>query len=229
MRYPYYRCTTAGCESCQKSVRAERVHAELESLLAKLKPRDGILAVVRDRLLDHWAERKLDVETVRKRRQARIDEIEKEIKGYVSAIDKCSSPIVLKRIEEQIQVLEAKKIRLGGRITKPKEGDYDFETALDRVLGFVKNPLSVWENGDLSQKRLVLRLVFDEPLVYDRETGFGTATFSLPINIACVPELDEMEVVDMVRKSWNRLEVFVREWAESIRGLPGAEKSMHTA
>jgi len=30
-------------------------------------------------------------------------------------------------------------------------------------------------------------------------------------------------VVDMVRRSWNRLEVLVREWAESIRGLPRAE------
>ena len=208
--YPYYRCTTEGCESSQKSVRAEQVHADLESMLAKLRPRDGLLEVVRRRLLDHWEQRKLDVEAIRKRRQARIDAIEKEIAGYLAAIDKCSSPIVLKRIEEQIQVLEAKKVRLGGRITKPKEGDYDFGTALDLVLGFVKNPLAVWQAGDLSRKRLVLRLVFDEPLVYDRETGFGTATFSLPINLACVLELDEMEMVEMVRRSWNTLEGVIR-------------------
>src|SRR6266545_4687864 len=63
--YAYYRCTTSGCESCQKSVRAERVHADLEALLAKLKPRSRLLEVVRRKLLDLWAERKLDVETVR--------------------------------------------------------------------------------------------------------------------------------------------------------------------
>src|SRR5207248_8602679 len=120
--YPYYRCTTAGCPSAQKSVRAERVHADLEEMLARLKPREGILEVVRRRLLDHWAERKLDVETVRKRRQARLDAIEEEIRGYLGAIDKCSSPVVLKRIEEQVQALEAEKVRLGGRITKPREG-----------------------------------------------------------------------------------------------------------
>jgi site-specific DNA recombinase len=193
--YAYYRCTTAGCSACNKSIKADRMHRELEELLTGLKPRKNILKVVRQRLLDHWDKRKLDMETVRKRRQERLDGIEKEIQGYLGAIDKCSSPIVLKRIEEQVQSLEAKKIRLGGRITKPKHGDYDFETALDRVLGFINNPLALWQTAELSQRRLVLRLVFTEPLVYDRETGFGTPALSLPIAIACVPELDELEMV----------------------------------
>jgi DNA invertase Pin-like site-specific DNA recombinase len=218
-RYPYYRCKTEGCESSQKSVRADRLHAEFEALLAKLKPRDGLLEVVRRKLVDLWAEQKLDVETVRKRRQARIDALEKEIAGYLKAIDKCSSPLVLKRIEEQVQALEAQKVRLGGRIPKPRQGDYDFGTALDRVLGFVKDPLTMWRTGDLRQRRLVLRLVFTEPLVHDRESGFGTASFSLPIALACVPELDEMEVVDMVRKSWNRLEPLIRDGAALLAGL----------
>ncbi len=46
-------------------------------------------------------------------------------------------------------------------------------------------------------KETVLRLVFEGALIYDKETGFGTASFSLPINICCVPELDEMEVVEL--------------------------------
>jgi site-specific DNA recombinase len=215
--YAYYRCGTADCPSGNRSVRADKVHAEFEALLGRLKPRDGVLEVVRRTLLDLWQARKLDVETVRRRRQERVDALEKEIQGYLAAIDKCSSPIVLKRIEEQIQAVEAKKIRLGGPITKPKHGDYDFETALDLTLGFVRNPLAMWQSGDLSERRLVLRLVFTEPLVYGRESGFGTATFSLPINVACIPELDEMEVVDMVRKSWNTFFIQVQEWAAVLK------------
>ena len=76
---------------------------------------------------------------------------------------------------------------------------------------------------------LVLRLVFTDALVYDRKTGFGTPSFSLPINIACVLELDKMEVVDMVRKSWNTLEGLVREWAESLRALPQAKNQSEAA
>lgn len=218
-QFGYYRCTTLGCPFRHKSIRADRMHADFEQLLKTLKPRPGILQGVRDELLVQWKERLLDVETIRKNRQQKLDAIQKEMDGYLAAIDRCSSPVVIKRIEEKIEELEARRVRLGGPVERPKEGEYDFETALDRVLDFLKNPFGMWKTGDLAQRRLVLRLVFQEPLAYGRERGFGTPTFSLPINVACVLELDKMEVVDMVRKSWNSLEALVREWSELLRGL----------
>lgn len=218
-RYAYYHCDTLGCPARHKSIRAGQLHDAFEEILAKLRPRDTILAVVRAELLDQWEKKKMDVATIRKERQRKLDAIEKEINNYSAAIAHCSSPVVLKRIEEAIEDLEAKKLRLGGRIEKPKAGEHDFQTALDRVLDFLKNPLRMWKTGDLAQRRLVLRLVFTEPLVYDRETGFQTARFSLPINIACITELDDLEVVDMIRKSSNRLLALIREWAEALNGL----------
>jgi hypothetical protein len=184
---------------------------------------------VGDELLKQWKERMLDVETIRRERQRKLDALQKEMDGYLATIDRCSSPQVIKRIEEKIEELEAKQVRLGGRVEKPKEGEYDFETALNRVLDFIKNPFGMWKTGDLPQRRLVLRLVFQEPLVYGRERGFGTPTFSLPINVACVLELDKMEVVEMVRKSWNSLEGLVREWSELLRGLVPATNSTRAA
>ena len=46
-------------------------------------------------------------------------------------------------------------------------------------------------------RRIVLRLVFREPLVYDREMGFGTATLSLPLEIATVCGSDEKRMVEL--------------------------------
>jgi hypothetical protein len=225
--FAYYRCQTLGCEFEGKSVRADRMHAEFEAMLGKLKPRPAILEAFRAEFLDQWNRRQIDVESVRKERQRKLDAIQQEIDGYPDAVAKCHSPTMLKRIEEQIEALEAKKLRLGGRIEKAKS--YDIEHALDLVLDFLKDPKFMWESGDLAQRRMVLRLVFTEPLTYDRETGYGTPSFSLPINVSCVLELDEMEVVDMVRRLWNTLEGVIRDWSESIRGLPGAEKSMQAA
>lgn len=224
--FGYYRCNTLGCPCRNKSIRAERMHAEFEALVGKLKPRPNILEVVRRELLDHWKARNLDVEMIRRERQRKLDAIQEEIDGSLRTIDRCNNPIVIKRIEEKVSALEAKRIRLGGRIEKPKYGDYDFETALDGVLAFIRNPLQMWKTGDLGQRRLVLRLVFQEPLDYTPGIGFGTATFSPPIHLACVSELNEMEVVDMVRKSWNHLEEFIREWhavtKSSAKGFPTA-------
>jgi DNA invertase Pin-like site-specific DNA recombinase len=221
-QFPYYRCTALGCPRHNKSVRADRMHAEFEELLGKLRPRDTILGAVKKEFLSEWNRRMLDVETVRRERQRKFDAIQKEIDGYLEAVAKCHTPTVLKKIEEEVEALEAKRLRLGGRIEKGKA--YDFEHALNLVFEFIKDPGLMWRTGDLEHRRMVLRLVFLGPLVYGRETGFQTPTFSPPINISCVLELDEMELVDMVCESWNTLEALVREWAALLSGLRQAEK-----
>lgn len=195
--FPYYLCKSLGCSLKNKAVRAERLHEEFEALLTKLRPKNNIMKIIKAELLDLWNAKKMDVETVRKQRQHRLDAIQKEIDGYLEAVRHCQSPTVIKRIEENIEALEAKQLRLGGKIEKPKNGDYDFQTALNRVFEFIRSPLVVWKNGDLSEKRLVLRLVFTEPLVYTRETGFQTAAFSLPIQVSCIPELDRQWLVEL--------------------------------
>ncbi len=187
--FPYYRCYTLNCPFQHKSIRADRMHAEFEELLRKLRPREGIIRVVRTELLSQWQARQLDVETVRRERQRKLDDIQKQIDGCLEVLQRCHNPTVVQRLEETVDALEAKRLRLGGRIKKSKDGEVDFETALDRVLDFLSNPLGMWQTGDLQQRRLVLRLVFEEPLVYDRETGFATASFSLPIRVSCVPAL----------------------------------------
>ena len=224
--FAYYRCNSLGCEFRHKGVRADRMHVEFEALLGKLKPRPAILEGVRTEFLEEWKRRQLDVETVRKERQRKLDEIQKQIDGYLDAVGRCHSPTMLKKIEEEVEALDAKRLRLGGRIGRAKP--YDFEHALALVIDFLQDPSQRWRTGDLSLKRLVLRLVFSETLVYDRETGFGTPTFSLPINMACVLELDKMELVDMVRRSWNTLAQVIREWGESLSGHAAAANSTPT-
>lgn len=215
-KFAYYRCKTLGCPLRSKSVQANRMHTEFEGLLKRLRPRDGILQVVRAELLGLWEAKWLDVDSIRRERQRKLDGIQKEIDGYLEAIQKCHNPTVLARIEEAVEALEAKKLRLGGSIKKPEGGEYDFETSLGRVMGFVQNPHGMWASGDLRQRRLVLRLVFEKPLSYVRGEGFATASFSLPIAVSCVPELDEMEVVDTLRTKFEPLCVKLREMAEQL-------------
>jgi hypothetical protein len=226
-RFPYYRCLTLGCPCRHKSVRADRMHAEFETVLKTLRPRESILSGVKAEFQAEWDRRMLDVEAVRKERQRKLDAIRAQIDGYLDAIPKCHNPTVLKKIEEEVEALEARRLRLGGRIEKSKT--YDFGRALDLAFDFLKDPSRMWVTGDLEAKRLVLRLVFTEPLVFDRKTGFGTPTFSPPINVSCVLELDRMELVDQIRKSWNTLEAALRDWAELLSGLAPAKERAQAA
>ena len=71
-------------------------------------------------------------------------------------------------------------------------------------------------------------LVFQDPLVHAREAGFATPTLSPPVALACVPELDRMEMVDMVRKTWNTLEGLVRLHRHGATRPACAQPSRHT-
>jgi len=182
---------------CSKSIRKEEIETEFEDMLAKLKPRPNITKVVKHELLVLWQDRIFDVEKVKQQRQDKIEEADSQIKQCVDKIKITNSTTVMRALEQDIEELEARKLQLGEKVEKTKDRTYDFEDALNRVFGFLKNPLKMWKDGDLQQKRLVLRMVFEEPLVYERGIGFCTATFTLPVAVSCVPELDKDWLVEM--------------------------------
>lgn len=45
----------------------------------------------------------------------------------------------------------------------------NIETAIDIVFDFLKNPLQQWQNGDIHRKKLVLKLVFEQSLAYNKK------------------------------------------------------------
>ena len=54
---------------------------------------------------------------------------------------------------------------------------------LELSMRFFANPYKIWENGNFHLQKLVLRLVFSEPLPYHRETGYRTIKTTLPFNV----------------------------------------------
>src|SRR5947207_15291426 len=103
-------------------------------------------------------------------------------------------------------------------------GKYDFQAASKSVFDFIKDPFQMWKSGRIDLQRIVLRLVFREPLVYNRETGFGTPTLSLPLEIAAACGADKKQMVHLLGKSWNCLETCIREWYYLLRGWTDCQK-----
>ena len=196
-KYPYYRCKTKGCALHNKNIPRAKIEREFEHLLSKVKPRKNILEVIRIELLALWNKKIGNVEAIRQKRNARLETVKKDIKEYCALIKTAKSQTIRRTYEEQIEELEMEQVRLGENIQKIEARTYEFEPALNKVIEFLKDPFLMWKTGDLAQQRLVLRMVFDELLIYDHEKGFYTATFSLPVELSCVPELDKMEVVEM--------------------------------
>jgi DNA invertase Pin-like site-specific DNA recombinase len=213
-KYPYYRCDQEGCPEHNKAIPRAALEGQFEELLQTIQPDPKVLEVVRRAMLRLWEERTQDFRGLIEKQQRELDGIESAIKKYCEKLLEADSKVVIKAYEDKIEELNTRKLRLGSRIEADTSrlDQFDFGTALGTVLDFVKDPFRMWKSGKLELQRIVLRLVFEEPLVYRREKGFGTASLSLPLAIAAAGASDSRQVVELIRNSWNRLEEIIWQW-----------------
>jgi DNA invertase Pin-like site-specific DNA recombinase len=212
-RYPYYHCGQTGCTDAGKAIRKQVIEERFEALLRAIQPRPELMDIVRTALVNLWNSRMDDFRGLVEKQQREIDGIERDIKKYCDMVLETDSRPLIKTYEAKIEELSDRKLRMGNRI-EADAGDlaaYDFETAVRTVIDFLKEPCRMWDRGDLKVRRLVLRLVFREPLTHDRKRGFRTAPLSLPLEIANLPGGDRERMVDLTGFSWNRLETMIRE------------------
>jgi site-specific DNA recombinase len=213
-KYAYYRCDQVGCDCYNKSVPKKKLESEFEVLLHGVQPSPQLLEIVRVALLGLWNERFEDFRGGIETQQRACDAIDQAIKKYCNKVLEVDSKVLIQAYEKKIDELTVQKLRLGSRIEVDTErlDQFDFGTALSKVFQFIKEPYQIWKTGHLGLKRAMLRIVFREPLVYSVKTGFGTATLSLPLEIATVCKSDPKLVVELLRKSWNHLDKTIREW-----------------
>lgn len=190
--YPYYLCTKRECPSRGKSIRKEVLEAEFETLLRSAQPMPGLFVVARkmfEDLWDHRQESGIRRSRHLKAEQARVDQ---QIAKLLDRIVETDTSSVISSYENRIRKLEEQKILLGEQIAKcgrpVRDHDAIFRTALD----FLGNPWKLWVSDRLEDKRMVLKLVFADRLTYVRNSGFRTATLSLPFKV--LSDLSEREI-----------------------------------
>ncbi len=183
-RKPYYRCNKPGCIEKNKSIPRENIEGGLGEILKKIRPYKEVLDLTKEVALDIWNERTLDTKQAEMEIEKEITNINVETERIVERITKTDNEVVIGAYEKKIEELTNKKLLFEERKGKPNlYSGVDFETALDEVFGYIENPYKMWANGIFEDKRLVLRMVFTEHLVYNKKSGFETASFSLPITL----------------------------------------------
>jgi hypothetical protein len=123
-------------------------------------------------------QRSLEITTL----ENELQELEKHIKAATNKFIATTSSTIQTALERQIEELENQRQMLDKSIGM-KNTKIEFGTALKAVMKFIGNPHDVWVSGDLSQKRLVQKLVFRRPIVIDPSQAIGTAELSLPFKM----------------------------------------------
>jgi len=87
----------------------------------------------------------------------------------------------------QSQTVDAEKdeaSKLIGRKNKLTTGiNVSGSDIIETAQNILSNPEQLWQEGDLTMKRLVQNMVFDGPIRYSPSTNFGTSKFYLPFSM----------------------------------------------
>lgn len=198
-KHAYYRCTGIGCPNKDKSIRRDDMEKELLSILKKVIPKIQLLEYTKAKLNLKWQKAIKEFDTLKESITTEMQSYKNSIKIYVTQIEKVKSESVLIAIHEQIEDLTKKEKISAGRLYDINHTDLNFGTALDLVLKVLKNPYAEWQEGDLDHRRLLLGMIFEGNIPYDRTNGFGTAKLQLPSKVFCNSNDTNSLDVEMVR------------------------------
>ncbi len=84
---------------------------------------------------------------------------------------------LVEEYEKQIRQAKQTKQLLQGRLEhiQPISATEKFRTALNKGIRFFQNPAFLWKNGNLTQKKRLVKIIFGQRPVFSPENGFRTA------------------------------------------------------
>ena len=182
-KHPYYLCHSKGCPSYRKSIRRDQLEGDFQSLMHDLKPSEGLFAITKRMFKDAWGQRQKQSEgnrdIIRRERKA----LDKQIEGLLDRIVDAENPTVITAYEKRLDKLEREKLILDEKLkdSGPKQGT--FEQLFEHAMEFLSNPWILWESGNLTLRRTVLRLAFAERISYSRTEGLRTPKTTLPFKV----------------------------------------------
>ena len=179
-RHPYYLCQTKGCEVYGKSIRRDVLEADVGELIKQLEPAAGLSDLVTAMFRKAWDTRAAQaVDAVRVMRQ-KVTKIEGDIAKTLDRLVETDSDTVHRALESRIEGLERQKALWAEKAATQSEPARSFEDQLEPALAFLTNPWKLWESGEITLRRLVLKLAFADRIRYCRNEGARTPEIALP-------------------------------------------------
>lgn len=183
-KYPYYRGRNEkNCDSCKKSFNGHKMEKQFVSLLKKLQPSENATGLVEAIFLEEWNSRAAQLKAKINKAHRQLKELDEEQNRLISRVAGADKEKVARAYEKRVEEIDDERQKLLAATKKSNVEEEDFGTALQAVFSILKNPSKYWIEGDFQRKRLVLKLVFNEPITYSPENGFGTGNLSIPVRL----------------------------------------------
>lgn len=147
---------------------------------AALQPSGTLLALTKPTFKNVRDQRVEQAQTGMVSLKREVTKIEKQIDGLQNWIVETSLPSVVSAYEKRLARLEQDKLIAQGKLGKTAEPAHTFEQLFELACAFLASHGKLWESGQLTLQRTVLKLAFAERITYCRETGLRAPKTTLP-------------------------------------------------
>ncbi len=182
-KYPYYHCHNKLCSCRGKTTARAKLESEVEAVLKTLAPKPSVVDAARDMFKALWARKQAHVKVHAAGLKTKLADCEKQISGLLERVVAADSSRLVKTYERKINALEEEKLLLRENLKKQAKPAHTFSESVRTAIEFLLNPVKPYTCGDAKQKRMVLKLAFGAPLIYDRNEGVRTAIPSMPFQV----------------------------------------------
>lgn len=179
-KHPYYMCFTKGCTSSRKSIKRDQLEGDFERLVRELQPTRTMFELVRAMFKDGWNQRLAYTASLAKSFAQEHQKLDKQIEGLLDRIVDATNPSVVAAYEKRISKLEKEKLMMTEKMNQSGKAQRPFDELFELALSALANPLALWHSPRLEDKKTLIKLSFEERLVYCRNGGFRTPKTTLP-------------------------------------------------
>lgn len=180
--YGHYWCQTTGCSYRYKNTRKEKMELLFEELLLKIKPREELVELTKQVLIERWWKRLEQQKENESSLRIELREVEYKKQNFLNRIGKTIDESLLSEYEEEIRKLSVREREIKLQLESSFDKGKIFGTAIENVFGVLKKPQDMWRSEDYRDKTSILLMYFGENLKFDFVEGFGTASLAYPIN-----------------------------------------------
>ncbi len=130
-----------------------------------------------------WAQRTAQAHARRQELAREAAQNDRQIAGLLDRIVEATNTSVIRAYETRIAELEQRKLIVAEAIDNMGKPARPFEELFELAMEFLRNPCKLWDSGQLTLKRTVLRLAFAERVAYCRKSGLRTPKTALPFKL----------------------------------------------
>lgn len=178
--YHYYLCQTKKCVHYGKSIKRDKIEGDVGELIKSLQPSEGLMAAATAMFRHIWNAKEDQAKDVLRIGKRKIAALDKDIDRLLDTITSVSKASVIARYEDKIDMLEREKTKRTQELAEMAKPKGSFEEKLEPVLIFLANPFKIWASGNITLRRLVLKLAFADRIRYDRFEGARTPEIAFP-------------------------------------------------